>query len=213
MEEIKKAEYSMTTDQKRASLKRENVFNRLETDFGILRDIEDARKLKIPEEKIKEFALRFIEADFRRGYSPESALEIAKKTGILSKKEALDLANQTHAQMLAENPANDHAAEETPKNWKITGKGINAKIILNQDATLADLYSALDSDEDDEDNGLNARFWSEIVQKFGKEFSMALQERIGKDVTIKLIDFFQQYGHGQKDLTTSLPLSFKKKRK
>lgn len=243
-EAIWRAEETMSEEEKKMSGKREWVMEHLKSGSGGgAHIIGQAREMMVPEERIKDYALRLIEANTRQGYDPAMAFRMAENTGIAVSGEVEEVVRRTYRNMLRENPSDFYAAEylfgkgspeylhareldvweqeEKKKKWKeakwkVLRRDDELVLSLSPNVTFGDLFEALNSDEEGVD-ALSELFWSEVYDNFSQEIQEDLQRLHLNDPELakktSVPDFLKERGYSRKDLEAFLPIKFKQERK
>lgn len=240
--EIKQAEEMMTAEQKEKSNLRERMLEAVKSDVGSYNNIVGAREVGIPEKTIKEYALRFMAADLRREAGYENTLKmlyrIARNAKVATDKEVHELAKEIYTDIINQDPSNADAAKffgiapvvdlkqiklakekekEVALNrlWSIIPESedeMTMQIELTINATMADLFEALDSGESEYYEIEEA--FNEDLSKLGKGIESELSElrfiKIELAAKTKVADFFKKFGNTKKDIETWLPIMFKK---
>lgn len=220
-EDYRKAEEIMSEEDGEKSQKREKILEMLKTSSGGAYAIEGARELGVPEQEIKEYALRVVEADMWDGYLPSVSIRMAENTGIASREEVEEVVRKTYKQILEENPFNVSIAEylygrdseeyQRAKELYKTEKAPSAEteiIPLSSDATFFDLFTFIDPSEAD----LGDVFWNNVNNNFLEEISGELRKIFDNPESarqIKVLEFFEERGYTKDDLELFLLIRFR----
>lgn len=104
---------------------------------------------------------------------------------------------------------------ETVKQPPIENSGEEKELLitLSKRASFADLFEAIEALEEKEGLG-EVHFDEELWDNFDKEIAeevLSFQDDAQKDraATTKIIDFFQEHGYDQEDISVYLPVKFK----
>lgn len=86
---------------------------------------------------------------------------------------------------------------------------------ISKDATFADLFNAIDAIEEEEGLGefpFEEELWDNFDFRIVEEVLAFRDVRASKAATTKVLDFFEEHGYSQKDVSVFLPVKFKRER-
>ncbi|HBR80148.1 MAG: hypothetical protein UX09_C0028G0010 [Candidatus Uhrbacteria bacterium GW2011_GWE2_45_35] len=162
--------------------------------FHFMKGSKTGQRLYGPD-KVKEFGLRAVEA-------AKAAQDFSTAAGLTCDLFGLDSPEWRVAVELATVKGREQEQKE-----KAAKKN---KIRLLPDASFADLFQALsDSGED-----LNELFEAELADNFSPEVVediLGLMKNSTAAENLGVVDFFKKHGYSKKDITTFLPIGFKRK--
>ena len=173
---------------------------------GPVSAIEKGRALGVPEEEIERFAREIIE---REKSDPAFVLRFMRNMGIGTEEE-LKSAEERAREYVIKKEAEEKKTEskkEKNRKEKTEKEGI---VKLSKDATFVDLFEAIDASEEKEEE---VHFEEELLDNFDKEVVgeiLYFRNNPGEAAKTKVADFFRKHGFLKSDITTYLPIKFKK---
>lgn len=214
---------------------REKEWARLKR-VGAFWAIQEGKRIGIPPEELDRFAQEVIaertkDQDYGfifhfRGALGMGTEEELRKVGELAYQRALEenpiSAADIAKKLYGENSPEYRKAMEVSRQKREKEKRKmerkeekELEITLPRNATFADLFNALDEIEKKEGLG-EVQFEEELHDHFGEETVeeiLAFQDNQARAASTKVIDFFKEHGYTQRDVSTYLPIKFKRERK
>lgn len=175
--------------------------------------IDKGRVLGVPEEEIEKFAREIIERELD---DPVFVYRFMKNMGIGTEEElkfAEEKAKKSAIKGEAEEKKGRGKKEKIEKEEEEGEFEEEIIVRLSKSATFADLFEAIDNlEQEGEEVHFEEELWDNFDEEVVEEI-LELRNNLSKAAKIKIISFFRKHEYSGKDITTYLPIKFKKERK